>query len=114
MNTAGSILAVAVVAAAMLYGLGRVLVWSLLRTFSWRSPLRLAVVLLLWSAASVLLVLPLFAMLLIPGVLVATRESWFFLSWVVGCFGASTVPFAFVVGRKREQILSAGKSALAA
>ena len=99
MNTVVSVSAVAVVAAAVLYGLGRLLAWSLVRAFGWRSPLRLAVALFLWCTASTLLVLPLFAMLLVPGVLVATRDSWFFLTWVVGCFAASTVPFALVVGR---------------
>jgi hypothetical protein len=107
MNTIVTVSAIALTAAASLYWLGNLLMWSLVRAFGWRSPLRLAVVLFLWCVASTLLVLPLFAMLLVPGVLAETRDSWLFSTWVVGCFGASTVPFALVVGRRREQVLSA-------
>ena len=115
MSTVFTVSAIALAGAALLYGLGYLLAWSLLRAFAWRSRLRLAVVLFLWCVTSMLLVLPLFAMLLfVPWVLVETGDNWLFFTWVVGCFGASTVPFALAVAHRMEQISSAGKSALAA
>ena len=64
MNAAVFVAGIALLAAVVLYGVGQLLVRSLLRALGWRSPFRSAVVLSLWFGSSTLVVLPLFAMLL--------------------------------------------------
>ena len=113
MNPTVTIFAIAAVAAVVLYGVARLVVWVLPRILCWRNPLRLLAVFVVWFGTSALLIAPLYAMLFAPGVMAVGLDGWFLL-WVLGCFAACLTPFGAFVSRHRENILRAGKQALAA
>jgi hypothetical protein len=110
-------LAIAGVAAAVLHGVARLLVWGLLQILRWKSAFRLTAVVVAWFTASAFLIWPLYAGLYaavyVPSLLLEDHE-WPFLVWLAGCYLVSVVPFGIHVSRSRGRIFRAGREALIA